>query len=178
MNIWDPRSARTVVAAGAPALSTGSASLAGALGFGDGETVSPDVVLAHAAQIVACVDLPVSVDFEGGNSATADGVAGNVVQVVAPGRPASNLRMAIRRATAKACARLKTRWAGSRLRARRQMRCCQVSGSMRARTSACGEAGDARHTDRGCDCAWQGLCRGRGKQFLRAGAARPLIDLE
>lgn len=99
------------------------------------------------------------------------------MQVVAPGRPASNLRMAIRRATAKACARLKTRWAGSRLLARRQMRCCQVSGSMRARTSACGEAGDARHTDRGCDCAWQGLCRGRGKQFLRAGAARPLIDL-
>jgi 2-methylisocitrate lyase-like PEP mutase family enzyme len=38
-----------------------------------------------AARIVAFVDLPVSVDFEAGYSATADGVAGNVARVVAAG---------------------------------------------------------------------------------------------
>jgi 2-methylisocitrate lyase-like PEP mutase family enzyme len=85
VNIWDPGSTRTVAAAGAPALATGSASVGGALGFGDGETVPLDVVLAHAARIVASVDLPVSVDFEAGYLATTDGVAGNVARVVAAG---------------------------------------------------------------------------------------------
>ena len=36
VNIWDAGSARTVAAAGAAALATGSASVGGALGFGDG----------------------------------------------------------------------------------------------------------------------------------------------
>lgn len=63
----------------------------GALGFGDGETVPLDVVRAHAARIVASVDLPVSVDFEAGYSATADGVAGNVARVVAAGAAGINL---------------------------------------------------------------------------------------
>lgn len=53
--------------------------------FGDGGTVSLDVVLAHAVQIAAWVDLPVSADFEAGYSATADGEAGHVVRVVAAG---------------------------------------------------------------------------------------------
>lgn len=57
----------------------------GALGFGDGETVPLDVVLAHAARIVASGDLPVSVDFEAGYAATADGMAGNVGRLVAAG---------------------------------------------------------------------------------------------
>jgi 2-methylisocitrate lyase-like PEP mutase family enzyme len=57
----------------------------GALGFGDGETLPLDVVLAHAARIVASGDLPVSVDFEAGYAATADGMAGNVGRLVAAG---------------------------------------------------------------------------------------------
>ena len=91
VNIWDPGSARTVAAAGAAALATGSASVGGALGFGDGERVPQDVVLAHAARIAASVDLPVSVDFEAGYAATPEGVAETVRRLVATGAVGMNL---------------------------------------------------------------------------------------
>lgn len=91
VNIWDPGSARTVAAAGAAALATGSASVGGALGYGDKEAVPLDMVLAHAGRIAACVDLPVSVDFEAGYAATPEGVAANVAQVVRTGAVGINL---------------------------------------------------------------------------------------
>lgn len=91
VNIWDPGSARTVAAAGAPALATGSASVGGALGFGDKEAVPLDVVLAHAARIAASVELPVSVDFEAGYAATPDGLAESVRRLVATGAVGLNL---------------------------------------------------------------------------------------
>ncbi|MEX1251119.1 MAG: isocitrate lyase/phosphoenolpyruvate mutase family protein [Hyphomonas sp.] len=92
VNIRDPGSARTVAAPGAAALATGSASAGGALGFGDGETVPLEAVLAHAAQIVEAVDLPVSVDFEAGYSATPEGVAENVRRLIAAGAVGMNPR--------------------------------------------------------------------------------------
>lgn len=91
VNIWDPGSARTVAAAGAAALATGSASVGGALGFGDKEAVPLDVVLAHAARIAESVELPVSVDFEAGYAATPEGVAENVRRLVATGAVGLNL---------------------------------------------------------------------------------------
>ncbi len=91
VNIWDPGSARTVAAAGAAALATGSASVGGALGFGDKEAVPLDVVLSHAARIVASVELPVSIDFEAGYAATAERVAQNVRRVAATGAVGLNL---------------------------------------------------------------------------------------
>lgn len=91
VNIWDAGSARTVAAAGARALATGSASVGGALGFADGEAVPLDLVLDHAARIVAAADLPVSLDFEAGYAASADGVAANIRRVVGTGAVGINL---------------------------------------------------------------------------------------
>ncbi|MFN3608260.1 MAG: isocitrate lyase/phosphoenolpyruvate mutase family protein [Hyphomonas sp.] len=91
VNIWDAGSARTVAAAGAKALATGSASVGGALGFADGEAVPLDLVLSHAARIAASVDLPLSIDFEAGYAASADGVAENIRRVVATGAVGINL---------------------------------------------------------------------------------------
>ena len=65
-NAWDPGSAAAVAESGAKAIATGSASVAMANGFGDGEEVPLDLALGNAARIVGAVELPVTVDFEGG----------------------------------------------------------------------------------------------------------------
>jgi 2-methylisocitrate lyase-like PEP mutase family enzyme len=64
-NAWDAGSARAVAEAGAKAIATGSASVAAANGYGDGQQVPLDLVFANTERIVAAVDLPVTVDFEG-----------------------------------------------------------------------------------------------------------------
>ena len=65
-NIWDAGSAQAVAKAGAKALATGSLSVAGAQGFGDGEKMPLDLVVANAARIANATDLPLTLDFEGG----------------------------------------------------------------------------------------------------------------
>jgi 2-methylisocitrate lyase-like PEP mutase family enzyme len=91
VNIWDAGSARTVAAAGAAALATGSASVGGALGFGDKEAVPLDTVLDHIAGIVRAVDLPVSLDFEAGYAGSEAGLAENTRRVIATGAVGINL---------------------------------------------------------------------------------------
>jgi len=59
-------SARAVAAAGAKALATGSHPVADANGWPDGEQVPIEFALANAERVVRSVELPVSVDFEGG----------------------------------------------------------------------------------------------------------------
>jgi 2-methylisocitrate lyase-like PEP mutase family enzyme len=74
-NIWDVGSAKAVAAAGAPALATGSHSLAEAQGFPDGEGIPFNLFLDTVRRIVAAVDLPVTADFEGGFAVDAARVA-------------------------------------------------------------------------------------------------------
>lgn len=80
-NIWDAGSARAVAEAGAKALATGSASLAWALGYEDGEAVPLDELLYVVSRIRAASDLPLSVDFEAGYGATPDDVAANAARL-------------------------------------------------------------------------------------------------
>jgi 2-methylisocitrate lyase-like PEP mutase family enzyme len=84
-NVWDAGSARAVAAAGAKAIATGSASVAMANGFADGQEVPMDFALANAARIVASVELPVTVDFEGGYAADPTGIETNVGALVQTG---------------------------------------------------------------------------------------------
>lgn len=84
-NIWDAGSARSVVKAGARAVATGSWSLAGALGFDDGENAPLDLVLTTVARIVASVDAPVSVDFEGGYAGEPRRVEAHAARLFATG---------------------------------------------------------------------------------------------
>jgi 2-methylisocitrate lyase-like PEP mutase family enzyme len=76
-NAWDPGSAAAVAKSGAQAIATGSASVSMANGFGDGQEVPLDFALANAARIVRTVDLPVTVDFEGGYAEDESGLAAN-----------------------------------------------------------------------------------------------------
>ena len=84
-NIWDAASARAVAEAGAKAIATGSWSVAGAQGFTDGQKIPLDLVLTLAARITASVDLPVTLDLEGGYAEAPDEVAANVAKVAATG---------------------------------------------------------------------------------------------
>jgi 2-methylisocitrate lyase-like PEP mutase family enzyme len=89
-NIWDPGSAHAVAAAGAKALATGSHPVGDASGFGDGQQVPLDYVFDNAARIVAAVDLPLSVDFEGVYSANPEEGAANVARLKQAGAVGCN----------------------------------------------------------------------------------------
>lgn len=65
-NPWDRGSAQMMAALGAKALATSSAAHAFTLGRPDGGTVERDEALAHAQDLLAATNLPVSGDFENG----------------------------------------------------------------------------------------------------------------
>jgi len=77
VNVWDVGTAKVAAGLGAKALATSSAGHAFTLGMVDGQ-VTLDQAVAHAKTIVGATDLPVSIDFEDGYAATADGLAANV----------------------------------------------------------------------------------------------------
>ena len=84
-NIWDAGSARAVAASGAEAVATGSWSVAAAQGYADGEMLPLDLLLTTVRQIAAAVDLPVSVDVEGGYAAEPDVLADNIARLLQAG---------------------------------------------------------------------------------------------
>jgi 2-methylisocitrate lyase-like PEP mutase family enzyme len=84
-NAWDPGSAKAVAEAGARAIATGSASVAGAHGFSDAEALPLELALANARRVVAAVDLPVTIDFEGAYAVETEGVAANVSKLAETG---------------------------------------------------------------------------------------------
>ena len=65
-NAWDVATARAVVAAGFPGVATTSAGGAATLGYADEEGAPADEMLAAAARITRAVEVPVTVDAEGG----------------------------------------------------------------------------------------------------------------
>ena len=89
-NIWDPGSAKAVEAAGATAIATGSHPVGDASGFGDGQQVPLDFVLDNAKRVVAAVDLPVTVDFEGAYSTDPEEAGANVARLKATGAVGCN----------------------------------------------------------------------------------------
>lgn len=83
-NPWDVGSARLFASMGFKALATTSSGYAATLGRLDGR-VSREEALAHAADIVAATDLPVSADFENGFADLPDGVAATVAAAIEMG---------------------------------------------------------------------------------------------
>ena len=89
-NAWDAGSAQAVAKAGASAIATGSASVAMANGFGDGQQVPLEYALANAKRIVEAVELPVTVDFEGAYSDDPHEGARNMVRLADAGAVGCN----------------------------------------------------------------------------------------
>ena len=90
-NIWDAGSAKAVADAGASAIATGSWSVAAANGFTDGENLPLELALENLKRIVNAVDLPVTLDFEGGYAADHSILRGNVERVIEAGAVGINI---------------------------------------------------------------------------------------
>lgn len=89
-NVWDAGSAMAVRDAGAKVIATGSHSVAAANGCDDGQKISHELALSNLERIVARVDLPVSLDFEGGYTEDVTSLAENIVKVIDAGAVAIN----------------------------------------------------------------------------------------
>ena len=81
-NAWDAGSARSVLEAGAKAIATSSWSVAAAQGYQDGEAIPIELAEEIVGRIAACVDAPVTVDFEGGYSEDDGELADNIARLL------------------------------------------------------------------------------------------------
>ncbi len=85
-NPWDVGSARYLRQLGFPALATTSGGFAFSRGLPDADWAVPrDLMLAHIAEMVAAVDLPVNADFESGYAHDPAVVSENVLLCVETG---------------------------------------------------------------------------------------------
>lgn len=90
-NIWDAGSAKVVAAAGAKAIGTGSWSVAAANGYGDGEQLPLDDVIANLSRITRLSALPVTVDIESGYGKSAAEVGRTIGRTIQAGAVGCNL---------------------------------------------------------------------------------------
>ena len=84
-NAWDAGSAKSILAAGAKAIATSSWSVAEAQGYRDGEVIPIEFVEQIVARIAATVDVPVTIDFEGGYSEDNGELAANISRLLGLG---------------------------------------------------------------------------------------------
>lgn len=84
-NIWDAGSAKAIQETGAKVIATGSWSVAAAHGYADGEKLPFDLVLANIQRIIASVDIPVTIDLEGGYGKSPTEVCDNVIRIIEAG---------------------------------------------------------------------------------------------
>ena len=81
-NAWDAGSAKSILDAGAKAIATSSWSVAAAQGYGDGEVIPIELAEQIVGRIAATVDIPVTVDFEGGYSEDDGELAANISRLL------------------------------------------------------------------------------------------------
>lgn len=84
-NCWDAGSARLLESLGAKAVATTSAGLAWAQGYPDGDALPVDRLAAVVRAIVRVIDVPLSVDMEGGYSDDPVEVGRNVAAIADAG---------------------------------------------------------------------------------------------
>ena len=81
-NAWDAGSAKSILEAGAKAIATSSWSVAEAQGYRDGEAIPIELAEQIVARIAATIDVPVTVDFEGGYSEADGELADNIARLL------------------------------------------------------------------------------------------------
>jgi 2-methylisocitrate lyase-like PEP mutase family enzyme len=84
-NVWDAGTAKAAQEIGAKAIATGSYAVALANGFEDGEKLPLDLALANLERIIQSVELPVSLDFEGGYAREPEELGHNITKVIKAG---------------------------------------------------------------------------------------------
>src|SRR6202163_399540 len=81
-NAWDAGSAKAIVEAGAKDIATSSWSVAEAQGYRDGEAIPIQLTEQIIARITATIDVPVTVDIEGGYSEDDGELAANISRLL------------------------------------------------------------------------------------------------
>ena len=81
-NAWDAGSAKAIIEAGAKAIATSSWSVAAALGYKDGEDLPLSLAEHVVRGIATTVNVPVTVDFEGGYSDDDQKLASNITKLL------------------------------------------------------------------------------------------------
>ncbi|MEO6287314.1 MAG: isocitrate lyase/phosphoenolpyruvate mutase family protein, partial [Dyadobacter sp.] len=77
-NIWDAGSAKIFESNGYQAIGTSSQALANAMGYEDGENIPFEILLQFSKRVIENVNIPFSVDIEGGYSRNIDGIIENI----------------------------------------------------------------------------------------------------
>ncbi|KIO78492.1 hypothetical protein TH53_03575 [Pedobacter lusitanus] len=77
-NIWDVNSAKVFEANGYKAIGISSQAAANSFGYEDGEQLPFEILLQLAKRVVEVVQIPFSVDMEGGYSRTITGITENI----------------------------------------------------------------------------------------------------
>jgi 2-methylisocitrate lyase-like PEP mutase family enzyme len=90
-NAWDAGSARLIAHMGAKAIATTSAGVAWSHGYPDGDLLPVRMLTGTVAAIARVIDVPLSVDMEGGYSGDLDSVEETVTAVLASGAVGINL---------------------------------------------------------------------------------------
>jgi 2-methylisocitrate lyase-like PEP mutase family enzyme len=90
-NIWDVNSAKIFEKAGYRAIGTSSQAVAASQGYEDGEKMPFDTLLQLARQVVKTVDIPLTVDIEGGYSRSASGIIEHIEKLHDAGVVGMNL---------------------------------------------------------------------------------------
>jgi 2-methylisocitrate lyase-like PEP mutase family enzyme len=90
-NCWDAGSARLTASLGARAVATTSAGVAWAHGYPDGDALPLDRLLATVRAIARVIDVPLTVDVEGGYSDQPAAVADTIAAVIDAGAVGINL---------------------------------------------------------------------------------------
>jgi 2-methylisocitrate lyase-like PEP mutase family enzyme len=90
-NAWDAQSARVIEQAGARAIATSSAAVAWSHGYGDGHDLPFPRLVETVAEIVRVVNVPVSVDMEGGYADDPGRVGENVRALIEAGGVGINI---------------------------------------------------------------------------------------
>lgn len=84
-NIWDAGSAKAIQSSGAKVIATGSWSVAASHGYEDGEKLPFDLVVANLKRIIASVDLPVTIDLEGGYGQSETEIQQTIMKIIQAG---------------------------------------------------------------------------------------------
>lgn len=90
-NAWDAGSARIIETCGATAIATSSAAVAWALGYPDGNALPPPILTRTIEAIARVIDIPLSVDSEGGYSSDPATVGENIAAFASAGAAGINL---------------------------------------------------------------------------------------
>ena len=77
-NIWDVSSAKVFEASGYKAIGVSSHAISNAWGYNDGENLPFEVLLQVAKRVVEAVNVPFTVDMEGGYSSSLTGILDNI----------------------------------------------------------------------------------------------------